>query len=62
MSDADDFWGCVGAVIALALFVAAVAVALMALMTAGTAFGAGVAVRNYALAFRNNVAFERVTS
>lgn len=61
MSDFDEVGGCIGAALLVVLFVTAVTLAVMTLMTAGAVFGAGVAVRNYALAVRNNVRLERVT-
>jgi len=60
VSDVGDFWGCLAAAVGLALFVIAVVMAVVALVSVGSVFGAGVAVRNYSLAFRRNVVPERV--
>jgi hypothetical protein len=66
MSDSGDL---VGGLIGLALIVIAVVIvlyliylALHVLVAGGALFGAGISLRNYALAFRNNVRPERVTS
>jgi hypothetical protein len=59
VADADDMAGCVGGLIGLMLIVTAVVIAVMALMSAGAVFGAGVSLRNYFLAFRHNVQPER---
>jgi len=61
MSDADDVWGCVGGLLLIFVVVAAVITAVMALMSVGSLYGAGTALRNYGLAFANNVKPERVT-
>ena len=61
MADGDDFWGCVGALLWISVVVAAVILAVMTLMSLGGLFGAGVALRNYGLAFANNVKPQRVT-
>lgn len=62
MSDGEELGGCIGAVIGLMLLVVAVIAAVMILSTVGSLFGAGTALRNYFLAFRNNVKPERVTT
>jgi len=49
-----------GALFMLMLVVAAVMLAIMALMSLGTLFGAGTALRNYGLSFANNVKPQRV--
>lgn len=46
----------------LSLVVTAVVIAVMALMSIGTVFGAGTALRNYGLAFANNVKPQQVTT
>lgn len=62
MSESDDaIGGCIGAVIAAVFVVVAVIAAVMILTTVGSFFGAGTALRNYFLAFRNNVKPEQVT-
>jgi len=61
MSDADDVWGCVGGLLLIMLVVTAVTIAVMALMSIGTVYGAGTALRNYGLAFAANVKPERAT-
>jgi hypothetical protein len=61
MSGQDDFGGCLGMVFVGMLWIALVSAAVAALLTVGGLFGAGVAVRNYALALRQHVAFERPT-
>jgi len=60
MADSDDLGGCIGAVLMIALVVAAVMIAVTALMSLGTLFGAGTALHNYGLAFANNVKPQRV--
>lgn len=63
MSDAGEAMGaCLGAVVVGALVVAAVVVAVISLMSIGTVFGTGVALRNYYLAFSHNVQPERATT
>jgi hypothetical protein len=63
MSDSDDaIGGCIGLVIGGVLLVVAVVAAVMILSTVGSLFGAGTALRNYGLAFRNNVKPERVAT
>lgn len=62
MSDGDGLGGCIGGVIALVLIVTAVVLAVMALMSVGAVFGAGVSIKNYFEAFRHNVQPERVTA
>jgi hypothetical protein len=61
MADGDDFAGCIGAAFMIVLVVSAVMAAVMILMSLGTLFGAGTALRNYGLAFANNVKPQRVT-
>jgi hypothetical protein len=61
MSDADDVWGCVGGLLLIVVVVMAVVTAVMALVSVGSLYGAGTALRNYGLAFANNVKPERVT-
>lgn len=56
---ADEMEGCIGGLIAFVLIVSAVILAVIALMTVGSAYGAGAALKNYYLAFRNNVQPER---
>lgn len=51
-----------GALVVGALIVAAVIVAVISLMSVGTVFGTGVALRNYFLAFRHNVQPERAAT
>lgn len=65
MSDSGDL---IGGLIVLALIVVAVVIvlylvylALHVLVAGGALFGAGISLRNYALAFQNNVRPERVT-
>lgn len=60
MSDAEDLAGCVGGLIGFALIATAVILGVMALMTLGSFYGAGTALKNYYLAFRHNVQPERV--
>lgn len=63
MSDSDDaIGGCIGVVVGGMLLMVAVVAAVMILSTVGSLFGAGIALRNYGLAFRNNVKPERVTT
>jgi len=62
MSDGDDVWGCVGSLLLITLIVAAAVLAVMALMTVGSLYGAGTALRNYCLAFANNVKPERAVA
>lgn len=60
-SDGGEVIGAlVSALVVLMLVVMAVMIAIMTLMTVGTAFGAGTALRNYGLAFANNVKPRRV--
>jgi hypothetical protein len=61
MSDADDVWGCVGGLLMVIVVVTAVVIAVMALMSVGSLYGAGTALRNYGLAFAANVKPERAT-
>jgi hypothetical protein len=61
MADNDGVGELVGALFWFALVVAAVITAVMALMSVGSLFGAGTALRNYGLAFANNVRPQRVT-
>ncbi len=61
MSAAGDFGGIIGSLIVIALVVTAVIIAVMALMSIGSLFGAGIALQNYYLAFRHNVQPVRVT-
>jgi hypothetical protein len=62
MSESDDaIGGCIGAVVVAVLAMVAVVAAVMILTTVGSVFGAGTALRNYGLAFRNNVKPEGVT-
>lgn len=61
MADADDVWGCVGGLLLIMLVVTAVVVAVTALMSVGSIYGAGTALRNYGLAFAGNVKPERAT-
>jgi len=56
---ADEMEGCIGGLIAFVFIAAAVILAVMALVTVGSVFGAGTALKNYYLAFRNNVQPER---
>lgn len=60
MADSDDFAGCIGAALMIALVVSAVMVAVMTLMSLGAVFGAGTALHNYGLAFANNVKPQKV--
>jgi hypothetical protein len=60
MADGDDLWGCVGVLLWVSVVVTAVILAVMTLMSLGGLFGAGTAVRNYALAFANNIKPEKV--
>jgi len=46
----------------LVLYLAAVALAVIALMSVGVVLGAGMALRNYALALVNNIKPQRVTT
>lgn len=46
----------------LALYLAAVVMAVIALTSVGVVYGAGTALRNYALALANNVKPQRVTT
>lgn len=61
MADGDDLAGCIGAAFMVVLVISAIVAAVMALMSLGTLFGAGTALRNYGLAFANNVKPQRVT-
>jgi len=61
MADSDDFAGCIGAVLMIALVVSAVMIAVTTLMSLGAVFGAGTALHNYGLAFANNVKPQKVT-
>lgn len=61
MADGEEIGALVGALLWFALVVAAVIAAVMALMSIGTIFGAGTALRNYGLAFSNNVKPQRIT-
>jgi len=56
---ADEMEGCIGALITLIFIAAAVVLAVMALVTVGSVYGAGTAIKNYYLAFRGNVQPER---
>jgi hypothetical protein len=60
MADSEDFAGCIGAVLMIALVVSAVMIAVMTLMSLGAVFGAGTALHNYGLAFAGNVKPQRV--
>ena len=64
MADSDDFGEAigqlVGVVFLVAVVVSLVAMAIIALMSLGAAFGAGTALYNYGLAFANNVKPEKV--
>ncbi|HSK80659.1 MAG TPA: hypothetical protein VLQ45_29665 [Thermoanaerobaculia bacterium] len=60
MADGDDLAGCIGGLLMVILVVSAVILAVMAVMSLGTLFGAGTALRNYGLAFANNVKPQRV--
>jgi len=51
----DDLGGCIGAMFLLALGI----LALMAVISVGSLFGAGVALKNYAEALQKNVRPER---
>lgn len=62
MADGDELAGCIGGLFMMALFVAAVIAAVMVLMSLGTLFGAGTAIKNYYLAFANNVKPERAAA
>jgi archaellum component FlaF (FlaF/FlaG flagellin family) len=57
---ADEMEGCIGGLIGFAFIAAAVILAIMALVSVGSVFGAGTAIKNYYLAFRRNVQPERV--
>jgi hypothetical protein len=61
MADSEGVGALVGALFWMVLVVAAVITAVMALMSVGSLFGAGTALRNYGLAFANNVRPQRVT-
>jgi len=61
MADADDVWGCVGGLFLIMLVVTAVTIAVMAMMSVGSLYGAWTALRNYGLAFAANVKPERAT-
>ena len=60
MAESEGVGELVGALFWFALVVAAVITAVMALMSVGSLFGAGTALRNYGLAFANNVRPQRV--
>lgn len=62
MAAEDDLAGCIGGLIGVMLVVTAVLFAVLAIATAGSVFGAGVAVRNYGTAFRRHVRPERSAS
>lgn len=56
--------GCIavgGGCIRFVLMTTFVVMAVITLMSIGSVFGAGVAVQNYFLSFRNNVKPERIT-
>ncbi len=59
MSSSDDVGGCMGAVQVVAFGLFVLAAVVTALLTVGSFFGAGVAVRNYFLALREHLALER---
>ena len=52
---ADEMEGCLGYLVAFMLIATAVIFAVVALVTIGSFFGAGTAIKNYYLAFRTNV-------
>lgn len=56
---ADEMEGCIGGLITLIFIATAVVLAVMALVTVGSVYGAGTAIKNYYLAFRGNVLPER---
>ena len=62
MADDDGIGGMIGALFMLVLVVTAVVLAVMALMSVGSIYGAGTALRNYGLAFANNIKPERATT
>ncbi|HYX25533.1 MAG TPA: hypothetical protein VFC23_15385 [Thermoanaerobaculia bacterium] len=62
MADDEGIGGLIGALFMLVLVVTAVILAVMALMSVGALFGAGTALRNYGLAFSNNIKPERATT
>jgi len=62
MADSDELAGCIGGLFMAMLVVTAVIAAMMVLMSLGTLFGAGTALKNYYLAFANNVKPERATA
>lgn len=62
MADGDSGLGTLlGAFLLMVLVAAAVVTAVIAVMSVGSLFGAGTALRNYGLAFANNVRPQRVT-
>jgi hypothetical protein len=62
MADDDGIGGMIGALFMFVLVVTAVVLAVMALMSVGAVYGAGAALRNYGLAFANNIKPERATT
>lgn len=62
MADDDGIGGMIGALLIFVLVVTAVVLAVMALMSVGALYGAGTALRNYGLAFTNNIRPERATT
>jgi hypothetical protein len=59
VSDMDDIGGCLGTVFVFSLVATAIVIAVMALMSVGVVFGAGISLKNYYQAFVNNVQPER---
>jgi len=62
MADSDDGGAVILAILAAIAIFLVVVVGVAVLLTGGTIFGAGTALRNYARAFRMNVRPERMTS
>lgn len=59
MADGEELAGCIGLVLVVIVVVLAVAAAVAAFATIGAAYGAGLSLWNYGLAFANNVRPER---
>lgn len=61
MADSDDFGAIAGAILGVIVVVTLVILAVITILTLGSVYGAGAALYNYGLAFRDHVRPAQVT-
>ncbi len=59
MADGEDWGALIAAIIGFVVIASLVAIAVMAMMSAGVIYGSGVSLYNYYQAFRRNIRPER---